>query len=193
MFFLEKYNILLASKSPRRHDLLKGMGIRFSVPELIETEENYPENLQAGEITDFLAKLKANPYLNTLSANDILITSDTIVWQDNKVLLKPGNFNEAVKMLQKLSGNYHEVYTGICLSSKHKQEVFSVKTKVKFAQLTNEEIDYYVTKYKPYDKAGSYGIQEWIGYIGIESISGSYFNVMGLPTQALYKHLKSFV
>ena len=184
---LSKYNIILASKSPRRQQFLKDLDIPFVI-QLKEIEEIYPKELQGTEITDYLAELKAQPF-NNLKENDLLITSDTIVWLNDKALGKPKDKNDAVKILQKLSGKKHQVITSVSIKGKHFQTLFNDTTNVYFKKLTVDEINYYLDNYKPYDKAGSYGIQEWIGFIGIEKIEGSYFNVMGLPVQKLYKEL----
>ncbi len=189
---ISKYEILLASQSPRRQQLLKELGLDFKVKIKKGLEENYPENLKAEEIPVFLSKQKADAYKNELDENTLLITADTIVWCENKVLGKPKDYNEAVNILSSLSGKKHIVITGVCLTTQEKQKTFFATTEVFFKELTAEEIDYYITNYKPYDKAGAYGIQEWIGYIGIEKIIGSYFNVVGLPVQKLYSELISF-
>ncbi|MFA9389755.1 MAG: Maf family nucleotide pyrophosphatase [Prolixibacteraceae bacterium] len=188
---LNKFHVVLASKSPRRQQLLAELGIQFEV-ELIEVEEVFPNNLPINEVPEYLAKLKAQAFQNQLSENDLIITSDTIVTINNEVLGKPANYNEGFEMLMKLSGKGHQVATGVYLLSKNKQVAFTSITDVFFKTLTSEEIDYYLTKYQPYDKAGAYGIQEWIGHIGVERIVGSYFNVMGLPIQRLYSELCLF-
>ena len=187
---LEKYRIVLASQSPRRRELLKGLNIPFETA-TIDVEETYPDNLSDAEIPCFLAEKKANAY--TLNEDTLLITADTIVWLDNTVYGKPRDKADAVAMLKKLSGKTHRVITGICIRTIGKQKTFSVVTNVRFAAITDEEIEYYLENYQPYDKAGSYGIQEWIGYVAVESIEGSYFNVMGLPIQRLYSELKAIV
>ena len=184
---LANYQVILASKSPRRQQFFKDLAIPFII-ELKEVEEIYPQNLQKTEITDFLAQLKAEPFDN-LKASALLITSDTIVWLDNSALGKPKDRKEAVNMLQSLSGKKHEVITSVSIKSKEFQVVFNDTTAVYFKNLTTAEIEYYIDNYSPFDKAGSYGIQEWIGLIGIEKIEGSYFNVMGLPVHKLYKEL----
>lgn len=188
---LNKYQIILASQSPRRQQLLKELGLNFSI-EVREIDEVYPGHLQREEIPVYLAQLKAKVFENSLSKNQLVITADTIVWLNNHVLGKPTDFDDALNMLQSLSGNTHTVYTGVCLKSLSKETTFWAKTDVHFKVLSEEEITYYLKTHKPYDKAGAYGIQEWIGYIGIEHIEGSYFNVMGLPVQKLYEHLKRF-
>lgn len=184
---LANYSILLASKSPRRHQFFKDLNLPFTVV-FKDVEEVYPKELQSHEITDYLADLKSKPF-DALQENELLITSDTIVWLENEALGKPKNEDEAIKTLQKLSNKKHEVITSISIKSKHFQKVFHDVTTVYFKALTLEEINYYVKNNKPFDKAGSYGIQEWIGYIGIDKIEGSYFNVMGLPVHKLYKEL----
>ncbi|MDO6812273.1 Maf family nucleotide pyrophosphatase [Tenacibaculum soleae] len=185
---LINYNVILASNSPRRQELIKDLNIPFII-KTKEVEEIYPNNLKKSEITDFLAILKSKPFKDELTVKDLLITSDTIVWSNNKALGKPKNYDEAFKMLDELSENTHKVITSVCISSKNFQKVFNDTTTVTFKKLTNSEIDYYVNNYKPFDKAGAYGIQEWIGKIGITEIEGSYFNVMGFPVHKLYKEL----
>lgn len=185
---LKEYSIILASGSPRRQELLKDLDINFTV-QLKEVEEIYPQHLKSHEITDYLAELKAEPFKETLSENEIVITSDTIVWLNNEALGKPKNYEEAFKMLRSLSGNEHEVITSICITRKQCKTTINDVVKVCFNDLTDEEINYYIEKYKPYDKAGAYGIQEWIGKIGIHKIEGSYFTVMGFPVHKLYKEL----
>ena len=188
---LKKYNIILASKSPRRQELLKGLNIDFTI-QTKEVEEIFPDNLVKEQIPLYLAELKATAFENDLSDADLLITSDTIVWSNNQQLGKPKDRIEAIKMLQSLSNKQHEVITGVCLKNKAKTVSFTASTKVVFKELSNDEIEFYVDTYKPFDKAGSYGIQEWIGYIGIQKIEGTYFNVMGLPLFELNQHLKNF-
>jgi len=188
---LDKYQIILASKSPRRQNLLKELNIDFSIVTK-EVEEVYPDNLVKEDIPVYLAQIKASAFSGDIADNTLIITADTIVWVDNTILGKPENYDDAFKMLQTLSGNVHTVYTGVCIKTKEKTEIFYAKTDVFFKNLSNDEIEYYLKKYKPFDKAGSYGIQEWIGYVGIEKINGSYFNVMGLPVQMLYEKLKEF-
>ena len=184
---LKDYNVILASGSPRRQQFFKDLNIDFSI-QLKEVNEVYPNNLKASEITDYLANLKAEAFTN-LSKKDLLITSDTIVWLENKALGKPKNKEEAIAMLQSLSGKAHRVITSISIKSKHFQKIINDTTFVYFKEITNDEIGYYVDNYQPFDKAGAYGIQEWIGLIGIKRIKGSYFNVVGLPTEKLYKEL----
>jgi septum formation protein len=184
----KNHKIILASGSPRRQQFLKELDIDFEI-RLKEIEEIYPNHLQAEEITDFLAKLKANAFENELKDNEILITSDTIVWLKNQALGKPTDASHALKMLTEMSGKTHEVITSVCIKTNQKEIVFHDKTSVTFASLTSQEIEYYLKNYKPFDKAGSYGIQEWIGLVAIEKIEGSYANVVGLPTHKLYGEL----
>lgn len=184
---LANYTIILASKSPRRQQFFKDLNLPFTVV-LKEVEEVYPKELKGAAITDFLADLKSKPFDN-LKENELLITSDTIVWLENEALGKPKNEAEAIETLQRLSNKKHEVITSISIKSKHFQKIVNDVTAVYFKPLTKEEISYYVENNKPFDKAGSYGIQEWIGFIGIDKIEGSYFNVMGLPVHKLYKEL----
>ena len=190
---LAAYRIILGSNSPRRRELLAGLDLSFDVHVIPGLEENYPDSLQPQEIPIFLSKQKAEAYLPTLEDQVLLITADTIVWNETEVIGKPKDREDAIRMLRSLSGHEHQVVTGVCLTTTKKQETFSVVSSVRFASLTDEEIIYYVDKYKPFDKAGAYGIQEWIGYVGVESISGSFYNVMGLPVQRLYQELKRFV
>jgi septum formation protein len=185
---LKNYTIILASASPRRQEFLKTLDIDFKI-QLKPIEEVYPEHLNHSEISDYLSVLKAAPFLDELSKNDILITSDTIVWDNNKALGKPENEQDAFNMIAALSGKTHEVITSVCFSSKGKQHVVNSTTKVTFKNFTEDEIWYYINNYKPYDKAGAYGIQEWIGQIGVTKIEGSYFNVMGFPVDLVYKTL----
>ncbi len=189
---LRNYHIFLASRSPRRHSLLSQAGIPFEVWLKEEVPENYPPELSPSEVAVFLAKLKAETYIHELGISDILITADTLVVLGQQILGKPAGRDEAIKMLNDLSGKPHEVITGVCLTSKDRESVFTSSTIVWFDHLEQAEIEEYVDEFNPYDKAGSYGIQEWIGYMGIHRIEGSYFNVMGLPIQRLYKELQSF-
>ena len=183
------YDIILASQSPRRRELLKGLDTDFRI-EVIDVDESYPNGMMGVEIPMYLAEKKANAYRSIMQDNTLLITADTIVWHEGRVMNKPANEAEARQMLTKLSGKTHQVITGVCISSLRKRRVFHVISEVRFARLTDAEIDYYLDNYKPYDKAGSYGVQEWIGFVGVEHINGSYFNVMGLPVQRLYNELK---
>lgn len=189
---LNKYHIILASASPRRRQLLSGLGIDFEVRILAGIDESYPDHLQGEAIAAYISKAKAEAYRATLAPNDLVITADTIVSVDGNVLGKPANEAEAHQMLQLLSGRTHEVVTGVTLMTKSQQQTFTATTSVTFAPLTEAEITHYVTHYRPLDKAGAYGIQEWIGMIAVESIQGSYFNVMGLPVQRLYKALRDW-
>lgn len=191
MEWIPKYNYILASKSPRRNQLFKSLGIEFKII-IKEVEEKYPNTLTKEEIPVFLAELKAKPFLHHINSNDLVITADTIVWLNGKVLGKPKDREEAIQMLHELSGNEHQVITGVCLTSYDKQISFSSISNVHFKNLTNKEIEHYVLEYKPFDKAGAYGIQEWVGLIGISHIEGSFYNVMGLPVQRLYEEIQKF-
>ena len=184
---LKPYNVILASGSTRRQQFFKDLDINFSV-QLKEVEEKYPKELKAAEITDFLADLKSKAFTG-LQEKDLLITSDTIVWLENKALGKPKDAKEAFTMLRALSGKKHKVITSISIKSLSFQKIINDSTTVNFKELSDEEIQYYINNYKPFDKAGAYGIQEWIGFIGIDSIEGSYFNVVGLPIHKLYDEL----
>ena len=188
---LNKINIILASGSPRRQQFFKEMDLHYTI-RLKEIEEVYPEHLKGVEITNFLAELKANAFENELGENDVLVTSDTIVWLQGKALGKPRDYDDAFKMLQQLANQTHEVITSVCLKSIAKTEVFHCVTKVTFSSLSDEAISYYLEHYKPFDKAGSYGIQDWIGLIGISNIEGSYTNVVGLPTEMLFHKLMQY-
>ena len=190
---LAKYELLLASKSPRRQYLLKELGLDFEV-RTKEVDESFPDDLKAHEIPLYLCEKKAHAFDEELKENTIVITADTIVWlpQTNEVLNKPEDFDDAVRMLQLLSGKMHEVYTGVCLKSKSKTKSFYALTKVYFKPLTLQEIEFYINNYQPYDKAGSYGAQDWIGLVAVEKIEGTYFNVMGLPVKELYEELQKF-
>ena len=187
---LKNKNIILASGSPRRQNFLKELGLNYSI-QLKEIEEIYPKHYKKSTITNYLARKKAHAFKD-LKVNDILVTADTIVWYKNKPLEKPKNADEATEMLNKLSGSKHLVITSVCLKSKDKEKVFSCTTKVYFNKLSADIIDFYIKNYSPYDKAGAYGIQEWIGYIGVKKIKGSYFNVMGFPVHKFYKELLRF-
>lgn len=184
------YHIILASNSPRRRELLSGLGLDYEVRTLPGIDESYPPTLQGEEIPVYISSTKASAYLDALKENELLITADTIVWLDGRVLGKPSDEEEARLMLRDLSGKTHQVITGVTLATTSFQKSFASVSQVTFATLTEEEINYYVTHYHPMDKAGSYGVQEWIGFIGVERIEGSYFNVMGLPVQRLYRELK---
>jgi len=183
--------VVLGSSSPRRKNFFKDMGIDVEI-RTQEVAEEYPNHLVKEEITDYLAILKAEPLKKGLSDDEVLITSDTIVWFENKALGKPSDYNHAVEILELLSGNWHEVYTSVCFTSSQKQVVVNAITKVKFNNISREDIEYYINEYQPYDKAGAYGIQEWIGLIAVEKIEGSFNNVVGLPTALVYQTLTKF-
>lgn len=183
-------HLILASNSPRRRELLAGLGLDFEVRVLPGIDESYPVELREGDIPLHIARSKAAAYLPTLSADELLITADTIVWLDGNVLEKPADEADARRMLRQLSGHTHQVFTGVCLTTTQKQVAFSCRTDVTFSRLDETEIDYYVRTFRPMDKAGAYGVQEWIGYVGVERIEGSFFNVVGLPVQRLYQSLK---
>ena len=187
---LKKYNIVLASNSPRRKELMSGLGVDYVVKTLPDVDESYPDTLQGTEIPAYISREKADAYKSLIQPDELLITADTIVWLNGEVLGKPKGREGSIDMLRKLSGTSHQVITGVCLTTSDWQKSFTAVTDVTFATLTEEEIIYYVDKYTPMYKAGAYGVQEWIGFIGVESISGSYFNVMGLPIQRLYQELK---
>lgn len=188
---LKQYKIVLCSNSPRRKELLKGLGLNFQTRIIDGIDESYDKSLPGEDIAKMISEKKAESYKATMSSDELIITADTIVYVDGEVLGKPQNKIDAVRMLKMISGKCHDVITGVCLLTSNKRISFSVKTKVSFAQITDDEISFYIENYKPYDKAGAYGIQEWIGYIGVDSIQGSYFNVMGLPVQRLYSELKN--
>ena len=189
---LMNYHIILASNSPRRRELLAGLGLDFEVKVLPDIDESYPSDLPAGEIAEYIAREKAQAYRNVMDDNDLVITADTVVIVDNEVLGKPVDADDARRMLRLLSNRTHQVITGVCLTTTKQQHHFSVSTDVTFKQLTDKEINHYIEVYRPFDKAGAYGIQEWIGYIGVTGINGSYFNVMGLPVQRIYSELSAF-
>jgi len=189
---LKNHNLILASGSPRRQQFFKDLGLDFEI-RLKPVDEIYPDGLTHFEISDYLAQLKSLPFKDELKDNDILVTSDTIVWHNNEALGKPKNYNDAFNMLLAMSNGTHEVITSICFTTKTSQKTVNAITKVTFKLLSEEEINYYIKNFKPFDKAGAYGIQEWIGQIGIISIDGSYTNVVGLPTHLLYKTLNSMV
>lgn len=189
---LQKYTIILGSASPRRKKLLTDIGLIFNI-QTTDKEENFPIELKEQEIAEFLAKQKSDFLSENLNPEDLLITADTIVSFNKELLKKPSDKEEAFNTLSKLSGNTHKVITGVCIKTLEKEVVFSSTTMVTFNKLTKDEINYYINNYKPYDKAGAYGIQEWIGKIGIKNIDGSYANVVGLPTSKLYEQLKSFI
>ena len=187
---LNKYKIILASNSPRRKELLSGLGVAYEVKTLPDVDESYPDGLSGEEIAKHIARGKAEAYRSLIQADELVITADTVVWLDGTVMGKPKDEEEAKDMLMRLSGKTHQVITGVCLTTASTQKTFATVTDVTFATLTDEEVDYYVARYQPMDKAGSYGVQEWIGFVGVENLSGSYFNVMGLPIQRLYTELK---
>lgn len=187
---LTRYQVILASQSPRRQELLKDLGIDFKVQTKKGIQETYPEHLTEKAIATYLSELKANAYPEFHKPGYLLITADTIVYHNNQVLNKPGTYKEAFQMLSALSGSRHQVITGVTITTAQQQQSFASTTSVHFNRLDKAEIDHYITHFQPYDKAGGYGIQEWIGYIGVKNIEGSYFNVMGLPVQELYQVLK---
>lgn len=186
------YNIILASNSPRRKELLAGLGVKFDVRLIADIDETYPDNIKSHDVAEYIAKKKADAYKQSIASNELIITADTIVILGDEIFGKPLNADDAYAMLQKLSGKTHQVITGVCLLTKNEQRVFRVTTDVTFKELEMEEIKYYVDNYKPFDKAGAYGIQEWIGYIGVTSLNGSYFNVVGFPVQRIYTELQKF-
>jgi len=192
---LKNYNIILASQSPRRREILKMLGVDFKVV-VKDTDETFPPELQGGAIPEHIAVLKASAFdsdLQSLPDNTIIIASDTIVYIDNKVIGKPKGREDAIKMLKTLSGRCHQVLTGVCIKTKDRQRSFFAESKVWFRELSDDEITYYVDNYKPFDKAGAYAVQEWIGAAAIAKIEGSYYNVMGLPSQMLYNELLKFI
>lgn len=187
---LKKYHIILASNSPRRRELLSGLGVDYEVRTLPGVDESYPDTLSGEDIPVYISREKAAAYLPSIAPDELIITADTIVWLDGRVLGKPADEADACRMLRELSGRTHQVITGVTLSTAAFQKSFAVTSEVEFAPLTEEEITYYVDHYRPLDKAGAYGVQEWIGFIGVRRLSGSYFNVMGLPIQRMYQELK---
>ena len=187
---LEKYKVILASGSPRRRELMAGLGVNYEVRILPDVDESYPHTLQGEEIPLYIAKEKADAYIPMMQPDELIITADTIVWLDGKVLGKPRDREDALQMLRTMSGRTHEVFTGVCITTTDWQRSFTAQTEVRFATLSEDEIIYYVDNFKPMDKAGAYGVQEWIGFIGVENISGSYYNIMGLPVQRIYNELK---
>ena len=186
---LKKYHIILASNSPRRRELLAGLGIDYDVRVLPDIDESYPHDLPASQTAEFIARKKAEAYKAVMHTDELVITADTVVIVGTQVLGKPHDAADAARMLRLLSGSTHQVITGVCLVSAHSMRSFSVTTDVTFKELTEEEIEHYIEVYRPFDKAGAYGIQEWIGYIGVTGLNGSYFNVMGLPVQRIYTEL----
>ncbi len=189
---LNKYKIILGSNSPRRKELLTGLDINFEVKPMVDIDESYPDTLQPEDIPIYIANKKTEAYRPTLKDNKLLITADTIVWINNQVLEKPKDREDAIRMLKTLSGNTHKVITGVCLTTQNKSTSFSVVSTVRFAPIKEEDIIYYIDTYQPYDKAGAYGVQEWIGYVAVEEINGSFYNVMGLPIQRVYQELSKF-
>ncbi len=189
---LKKYQIVLASNSPRRKELLQRMGVDFKVRTLYGIDESFPDSLRGEDIVRYISRSKANAYRTSMAPNELLITADTIVYVEGEVLGKPKDADQARAMLHLLSGTSHQVITGVTIVTADRTENFGVTSLVKFATLTDEEIDYYVDNFLPFDKAGAYGIQEWIGVVAVEEIKGSYFNVVGLPVQRLYQKLKTF-
>ena len=190
---LKDRKVILASASPRRRELLSATGIEYTLASKFECDESYPATLDALDVAPYLSALKSVNYPNTLGYNEILITADTVVVLNGRVLGKPQNEAEARKMLADVSGSEHTVVTGVTLRSAEREHTFSSKSVVRFAELSDEQIEYYIANYRPMDKAGAYGIQEWIGYVGIEGIEGSFYNVMGLPVQRLCKELECFI
>ncbi|MDD6817382.1 MAG: Maf-like protein [Prevotellaceae bacterium] len=188
----ERYKVILASNSPRRRELLAGLGLQFEVRVLADIDENYPPTLPATQIAKYIAHKKAEANRVIMAENEMIITADTIVVVDDMVMGKPADDADAIRMLSTLSGKTHKVITGVCITTLNKQTVFDVTTGVTFKTLTDEEINYYITHFHPTDKAGAYGIQEWIGYIGVTGLEGSYYNVMGLPVQRIYDELCAF-
>lgn len=187
---IQKYHIILASNSPRRKELLSGLDLEYEVNIIPNIDESYPSDIPTDDVPEYIANKKAEAYKPFLKDGTLLITADTVVVLEDKIYGKPIDEADAKKMLHDLSGKTHRVITGVCLTTKDKQRRFSAVSDVRFSTLTNEEIEYYVTKYKPLDKAGAYGVQEWIGHVAVEFISGSYYNIMGLPIQRLYQELK---
>ncbi|PJE98763.1 Maf-like protein [Prevotella intermedia] len=186
------YHIILASNSPRRKELLRGLDIAFDVRVQPDIAEDYPADTVPADVAAYISREKANAYKDTIAENELIITADTVVIVGNEILGKPHDDAEAKEMLHKISGRKHQVVTGVCLTTTEKQRCFSVSTDVTFKNLKEEEIDYYIETYSPLDKAGAYGIQEWIGYIGVTALEGSYFNVMGLPVQRIWEELNRF-
>lgn len=189
---LNKYEFVLASNSPRRKELLQRMGVNFKVRTLFGIDESYPDSLRGEDIVCYISRNKAKAYQSSMAPNELLITADTIVYVDGEVMGKPKNAEQAKEMLHKLSGKTHQVITGVTIVTAKRTENFGVTSQVKFTNITDEEINFYVDNYLPFDKAGAYGIQEWIGIVAVEEIKGSYFNVVGLPVQRLYQKLKTF-
>ena len=188
---LDKYQVILASNSPRRRELLSGLDIDYTVRVMDDIDESYPDNLLCADIPCYISRKKAEAYKQQMRQDELIITADTVVCVDDMILGKPKDADDAAAMLRLLSGKTHQVITGVTLLTSEQEKTFSVVSDVTFDDLSDEEIEYYVTKYRPFDKAGAYGIQEWIGYVGVTSLKGSYFNVMGLPVQRLYNELKT--
>lgn len=188
---LDKYQVILASNSPRRRELLSGLDIDYTVRVMDDIDESYPDNLPCADIPCYIARKKAEAYKQQMRQDELIITADTVVCVGDTILGKPKDADDAAAMLRLLSGKTHQVITGVTLLTSEQEKTFSVVSDVTFDDLSDEEIEYYVTKYRPFDKAGAYGIQEWIGYVGVTSLKGSYFNVMGLPVQRLYNELKT--
>ena len=186
------YKIILASNSPRRRELLGGLGIPFTTRVLDGIDESWPQELKGEEISLYISREKASAYRKTIASDELVITADTIVYVDGEVLGKPVDEADAKRMLRMISGRWHEVITGVTLMTAEREHSFAVTTRVRFCDLTDDEIEYYIKNYAPMDKAGAYGIQEWIGYVGVDRIEGSYFNVVGLPVQRLYRELIIF-
>ena len=186
---LKKYKVLLASKSPRRREILKLLRIPFTIVTIDGIDESYPATLLPGEVSEYISNKKADAFLKRISDNELIITADTVVICDNRILGKPKDAEDAVKMLHFLSGKTHFVTTGVTVATKTKKTSFTVESKVTFSELSDEEIRFYVDMYQPFDKAGAYGIQEWIGAVAVEKINGSFYNVMGLPVHKLYREL----
>ncbi len=189
---LQGYHLILASNSPRRNELLGGLGLEYSVRVLKDGDESYPDELKGSDVANYIALQKAEAFRSHIGPDDLVITADTIVCQGSEIFGKPTDREDALRMLKALSGKSHFVYTGVCLTSNNHQVSFLAETEVFFCKLTDAEAEYYVDFYKPFDKAGAYGVQEWIGFVGVERIEGSYFNVMGLPVHQLYTELKRF-
>lgn len=189
---ISKYHVILASNSPRRKELLAQLGLDFEVRTLQDIDESYPESLQGADVAMHIARKKADAYQSIIGPKDLVITADTIVCIDDKILCKPIDSDDARHMLHMLSGKTHQVVTAVNIATVSKRREFSVTTDVRFANLSDAIINYYIEQYRPFDKAGAYGIQEWIGYVGVESVNGSFFNVIGLPVQRLYQELQSF-
>lgn len=187
---IQHYKIVLASNSPRRRELLSGLNLEYTVRVLPDIDESYPDTLKGEEIPMYISREKAEAYRNSMAEDELIITADTVVCINEKVLGKPQTLEEAKEMLRELSGKTHQVITGVCLMNRHLQRTFSATTQVTFDVLTEDEIEFYVEKFRPLDKAGAYGVQEWIGFVGVSRLEGSYFNVMGLPVQRLYQELK---